>query len=360
VSGVPSAGAGGPRAAAGGRSWGEILADEAAGYAGVAMANIAREFPVIVVHLQEGPDDPAPRVREQNPVFFGSLDWHSCVEMHWVLARLLRVAGDKVPAGEVRAVLDAQLSADGLAAEAAWAAGSGANWERPYGWGWALTLADELAGWSGDAGARRWSEALAPLTAVLTGRFLDWLETATYPVRHGVHGNSAFGLSRALPWAQRLAAAGQPDLLEAIRGRVLGWFGDDTDYPGQYEPSGHDFLSPALAEAELMATLLGPGEFPAWLTGFLPGLASGSPPALFTPAEVSDASDGQIAHLHGLNASRAWCWRRIAESLPPGDPRAVIALDAAWQHADAALPHVVGSHYMVEHWLAAYAVLLLS
>ena len=342
-----------------GRSWDEVLAGAAAGYAQVALANIEREFPVIVIHLQDGPEDAPPRVRDQNPVFFGSLDWHSCVEMHWLLVRLLRVVPDAVPVAEVRAALDRQFSPDGLAAEAEWAAGSGANWERPYGWGWALTLADELAGWD-DTDARRWSDALAPLAAVLTGRFLDWLDTATYPVRHGVHGNSAFGLSRALPWARHLASAGQPELLDAITAKVLHWFGGDTGYPGQYEPSGHDFLSPALAEAELMACVLPAAEFPGWLSAFLPGLTRGEPAALFTPAEVSDPADGQIAHLHGLNASRAWCWRRIAESLPPGDSRAAVALDAAWQHADASLPHVVGSHYMVEHWLAAYAVLLLS
>ena len=342
-----------------GRSWDEVLAGAAAGYAQVALANIEREFPVIVIHLQDGPEDAPPRVRDQNPVFFGSLDWHSCVEMHWLLVRLLRVVPGGVPVAEVRAALDRQFSPDGLAAEAEWAAGPGANWERPYGWGWALTLADELAGWD-DADARRWSNALAPLAAVLTSRFLDWLATATYPVRHGVHGNSAFGLSRALPWARHLASAGQPELLDAITAKVLHWFGGDTGYPGQYEPSGHDFLSPALAEAELMACVLPAAEFPGWLSAFLPGLTRGEPTALFTPAEVSDPADGQIAHLHGLNASRAWCWRRIAESLPPGDSRAAVALDAAWQHADESLPHVVGSHYMVEHWLAAYAVLLLS
>jgi hypothetical protein len=347
------------------RSWGEVLAAAAAGYAQVAMANIEREFPVIVIHLQEGPDDPAPRVRDRSPVFYGSLDWHSCVEMHWLLARLLRLAGAAeadavpVPAAQARALLGRQFSPEGLAAEAAWAATPGANWERPYGWGWALTLAHETATWD-DPDAQRWSAALAPLAAVLTGRILDWLDAETYPVRHGVHGNSAFGLSRALPWAQHLAAGGQSELLDAITATAQKWFGGDRDCPGQYEPSGHDFLSPSLAEAELMATVLGPEEFPAWLSAFLPGLVSGEPAALFTPAVVSDPSDGQIAHLHGLNASRAWCWRRIAESLPPGDSRAVIALDTAWQHADAALPHVVGSHYMVEHWLAAYAVLLLS
>jgi hypothetical protein len=149
-------------------------------------------------------------------------------------------------------------------------------------------------------------------------------------------------------------------LRDAITAAARRWFGGDAGYPAQFEPSGHDFLSPALTEAELMACVLPDGTFPGWLDGFLPGLAGGQPAALFTPAVVSDASDGQVAHLHGLNASRAWCWRRIAASLPGDDPRVPVALDAARRHAAVSLPHAVGSHYMVEHWLAAYAVLLLS
>jgi hypothetical protein len=201
---------------------------------------------------------------------------------------------------------------------------------------------------------------MAPLAEAITGCFLAWLPKATYPIRYGVHANSAFGLSRALGYARLRAADGDPELLTAITAKALDWFGGDTLYPGGWEPSGHDFLSPALTEAELMAQLLPRDEFAGWLSVFLPGIASGEPGPLFTPAVVSDASDGQIAHLHGLNASRAWCWRRIAESRPAGDPRAEPALAAARIHASAALPHVVGDDYMVEHWLACYAVLLLS
>ena len=149
-------------------------------------------------------------------------------------------------------------------------------------------------------------------------------------------------------------------LAEGITDAAARWYRADAGYPGGWEPSGSDFLSPALTEAELMAQLLTPGDYSDWLTAFLPGIEGGQPLALFEPAIVSDSSDGQIAHLHGLNASRAWCWRRIAESLPPGDERSGPALAAAQVHADTALPHVVGDHYMVEHWLAAYAVLLLT
>jgi len=339
--------------------WSRILRDEAAAYAGVALANIVREFPTMVLDVLDGPDHVLARPRDETPVFYGSFDWHSCVEMHWLLVRLLRVAGDVVPASEIRAALDRQFTAAGLAAEAAAVSGRIGLGQRPYGWGWALALVHETAAWD-DPDAGRWSAAMAPFAEALTGRFLDWLPKATYPVRHGLHPNSAFGMSRALPYARQRARAGDPALLDAIMAKARAWFGADTDYPGRYEPSGHDFLSPALTEAELMARVLPPAEFPAWLDRFLPGITAGQPAALFTPAVVSDSSDGQISHLHGLNASRAWCWRRIAASLPDGDPRTGPALAAAVRHADAALPHVVGDDYMVEHWLACYAVLLLS
>jgi hypothetical protein len=337
----------------------DILHEQAAAYAEVAVVNIGREFPSLLRHLMSGPGDFPTRPSERTPVFYGSLDWHSCVEMHWLLVRLLRLAGDLVSSGEVRALLDAQFTADKLAAEASFVVSADGRHERPYGWAWALALVHEIAS-IGDAQASRWLTAIAPLADALTKGFLDWLPKATYPVRHGVHANSAFGLSVALPFAARQAQAGRPDLAMAIEAKALGWFAGDADYPGSYEPSGHDFLSPALTEAELMSRLLAQPEFADWLAAFLPGIADGEPVTLFTPAVVSDASDGQIAHLHGLNASRAYCWRRIAESLPDGDARIGPALAAARTHLDEALPHVIGDDYMVEHWLPAYAVLALS
>jgi Protein of unknown function (DUF2891) len=337
----------------------DILHEQAAAYAQVALANVSREFPSLLFHLMTGPDDVPGWPAERTPVFYGSLDWHSSVEMHWLLVRLLRLAGDAVPEGEIRAALDTRFTPEKLAAEATFVASEDGRHERPYGWAWALALAHEVAS-LGDADARRWLDAFAPLSDVLIQGFSDWLPKASYPVRHGVHANSAFSFSTAVPFAARLAQAGQPALASAIEAKALAWFEDDTDYPGGYEPSGTDFLSPALTEAELMSRLLAQQEFGDWLAGFLPGTAEGEPATLFTPAVVSDASDGQIAHLHGLNASRAYCWRRIAESLPDGDLRIEPALTAAREHLASALPHVVGDHYMVEHWLAAYAVLALS
>lgn len=332
-----------------------LLADVADQYARIALANIAREFPAGVVHRMTGPGD-FPRPRERNPAFYGSYDWHSCVEMHWLLVRLLRVAGDHVPQRAIRAALNEHLARGPLAAEARFMANPvNAAGQRPYGWGWALTLAHEV-GLLGDADATSWAANLAPLAEAIRRNFLTWLAKSPYPVRYGVHPNSAFGVSRALPYA----TARDPALAEALRAAALRWFVDDADYPGGWEPSGHDFLSPALAEAELMAQLLDTAEFSRWLTGFLPGLAEGEPASLFTPAHVADSSDGQTAHLHGLNLSRAWCWRRLADVLGPDDPRTALMRDAAKQHAEAAFPHVAGDDYMVEHWLACYALLYLT
>ncbi len=339
--------------------WDALLRAGAAGYAAVALANIRREFPSGVYHTMSAPGDYPYRPRARTPVFYGSYDWHSSVAMHWLLARLLRVAADVVPAADIRSALDSQFSPVALAAEADFIGSPSGLAERPYGWGWALALAAECAAVGGPDGPR-WASALAPLADVVTAAFLAWLRKATYPVRHGVHGNSAFGLARALPYARLRAAAGDGALLGAVTGKAQQWFSGDMLYPGSWEPSGQDFLSPALTEAELMAQVLPEPEFSSWLSVFLPGIAGGQPGPLFTPVVVSDASDGQIAHLHGLNASRAWCWRRIAEALPAGDSRAGPALAAARAHAEAALPHVAGDDYMVEHWLACYAVLLLS
>ena len=339
--------------------WRRILRDEADSYARAALANIRREFPGSVRHTMTGPGDFPYRPRARTPVFYGSYDWHSCVQMHWLLVRLLRVAADRVPAREIRSVLGARFEPIALAAEEEFIISPDGLAERPCGWGWALALIHETAGWD-DPSGRKWAAMLAGLGGRLCARFLEWLPRATYPVRHGVHANSAFGLSLALPYAAARGRDGDPALLDAITAKAHAWFGEDMLYPADLEPSGHDFLSPALTEAELMARILPRGEFAEWLGVFLPGIKRGEPVSLFTPAVVPDPSDGGLAHLHGLNASRAWCWRRLAETLPEGDPRTDAAVTAARVHAKAALPHVVGDDYMVEHWLPAYAVLMLS
>jgi hypothetical protein len=336
----------------------DILRARAAGFAATTLTNVRREFPNDMRSLMRRPGDFPHRPKDIHPAFYGCLDWHSCVEMHWLLVRLLRTVPDAVPVADLRAVLDEHLTAAALTTETASFPTHGSR-ARPYGWGWALTLVHELATWD-DQDAQRWAANAAPLADAVTEAFLRWLPAATYPIRRGAHQNSAFGLSRALPYARLRADDGEPALLDAITGAAHRWFDADADYPGGWEPDGADFLSPALCEAELMARLLPSDEFGPWLRRFLPELADGLPAALCTPAVVTDDSDGQIAHLHGLNLSRAWCSTRLADALPADDPRGPVLLASAERHALPELDAVSGSDYMVEHWLAAYAVLYLS
>lgn len=328
-----------------------LLRENAAAYARTALTCIDREYPhlPIVYAVEPGP---YPQHRDQHPAFYGSLDWHSAVEMHWVLVRLLRLAGSALPpslADEVRSGLGAHLTPSNLAREAEFfASAPGRGRERPYGWGWLLTLAHELASWPDPDGAA-WAAAVRPLADVLTANLVGWLPAQTYPVRGGLHANSAFGLLRSYDWAG-------DDLRAAIDDAVRRWYLADTDYPAHYEPSGSDFLSPALAEAELVARVLPAAEFGAWFAAFLPGAASSAPAQLFAPVTVSDPSDGQLAHLAGLNLSRAWSMLAVADALPAGSAAAGALTASAAVHAEAGLPYVVGGDYMVEHWLAAYAV----
>jgi hypothetical protein len=233
------------------------------------------------------------------------------------------------------------------------------SFERPYGWGWALTLAHELTIWEHEL-ARKWLAAIGPLTGAITELFLEWIPKATYPVRLGMHSNSAFGLARSVPWANYLAKHGDDRLSTAITQVARRWYRADQDYPAHYEPGGSDFLSPALAEVDLMSLILERDEFLLWLGQFLPGLSDGYPLSLFEPAYVSDATDGQFAHLHGLNLYRAFVWKQLGEILPADDKRKIRLKTAIEAHAQASLGAVTGSHYMVEHWLACYALLYLS
>ncbi|MFF4598909.1 DUF2891 domain-containing protein [Amycolatopsis sp. NPDC001319] len=328
----------------------QLLA-RAAEYSAAAVRNVRKEFPNDIRSTMRFPGDFPNRPRELYPAFYGCFDWHSCVEMHWLLVRLLRATPRAVPTDDIRTVLNEHLTADALQGEAETFRTNGSR-ARPYGWGWALMLHHEIATWD-DPDARTWAANLAPLSAAVTDAFLGWLPKQTYPVRTGAHNNSAFGLSRALPYAR---SHDDPALLTAIQDAATRWFGTDTDYPAAWEPSGADFLSAALTEAELQASLLPADEFTAWFDRFLPEL----PDALLTPATVSDDSDGQLAHLRGLNLSRAWCWLRVADRLPAADPRKPLLTRAAEAHADPELDHVSGSDYMVEHWLACYAVLYLT
>lgn len=283
--------------------------------------------------------------REMHPVFYGSFDWHSCVHSHWLLARILRRYPNGPAAPAIRAHFDAALMPEAVANEVAYlAAPTARGFKRPYGWGWLLKLAAELE----LLPEPRWAIALDPLARVFARRWTDFLPLATYPVRVGTHFNTAFGLLMAADWAE----TADPALFDLLQQTAWRWYGADRDCPAWGEPSGDDFLSGTLIEAACMRRLLPAERFAPWFQAFLPILAKGQPAVLFKPAIVTDRTDGKLAHLDGLNLSRAWCLRTLADDAP-------IVLAAADAHLAAGLPYIVGD-YMGEHWLASFAALALD
>ena len=333
-----------------------LTAELASGFAHIALDNIVREFPNKLDHVLNGAADVA-SPRELHPAFYGSYDWHSCVHMHWLLARVLRIVDGLPEAAAIERRFDAHLSREAIAGEVAYLArASTQTFERTYGWAWLLKLAHELGRGSGD-GFARWSANIAPLADAFVARYLDWLPRASHPLRIGMHVNTAFGLALALDYAR---FTGEEALAQACEARALDWYGADRDYPAAWEPSGADFFSPALIEADLMRRVLPAEAFAAWLSGFLPRLADGAPATLFAPATPSDRSDGQIVHLDGLNLSRAWCYGGIAAALPRDDRRVPILEEAADRHVAAGMQGVASGDYMGAHWLASFATLALS
>ena len=319
--------------------------------ASLALAHVRREYPNKLDHVLSGPDDlRAPSAL--HPIFYGSFDWHSNVHGYWLLATLRRQCPTLSEASRIRELFDEQFTAAKVAAEVAYLnEPSRGTFERPYGWAWLLMLAAELTRDETEEG-RRWSAALRPLADAFVRRFREFLPKAAYPVRVGTHFNTAFALALASEYA---ATIGDGDLAALLRDKATSWYANDVDCQA-WEPGGDDFLSSALIEAECMRRLLDRQAWSAWMDRFLPRLAAREPRALFVPVDVSDRSDGKIAHLDGLNLSRAWCWRSIASSWDASDPRRAIALNAAEDHLAASLPHVAGD-YAGEHWLATYALL---
>jgi hypothetical protein len=317
------------------------------------LKHVTREYPNKLDHTLNGPLD-LNEPHDLHPVFFGSFDWHSCVHGYWLLATVLRLFPEVREAPEIKALFDAQLTPSKVETEVEFLDQPlRGTWERPYGWAWLLMLAAEL-GRHHSADGKRWNETLTPLSTAFEERFLSFLPKATYPTRVGTHFNSAFAVTLALEYSKTASSKALGTLLEK---KARDWYAGDADCQA-WEPGGDDFLSPALIEAECMRRVLPANEFSLWLDRFLPHLAHKEPASLFTPATVSDRSDGKIAHLDGVNLSRAWCWRWIATGWPAGDPRRSIALDAADAHLAASLPHVAGD-YMGEHWLATFALLAL-
>ena len=325
-----------------------LTSDLAAGFARLTLGHLGRQYPYKMDHVLAGPEDARPPI-EFHPIFHGSYDWHSCVHGWWQVMRIARLFPDLPEAAAIRARADAMLVPDKVSGELAYLARpTSAGFERPYGWAWLLALHGELV-----RHEATWAAALEPLARAFADRFHAFLPKLTYPIRVGTHFNTSFALTLAHGWAQEH----DPPLATLIADRAHAWFTEDRDCQA-WEPGGDEFLSSALCEANLMARLLPRPDFTAWFEGFLPRLASGEPATLFTPALVSDRSDGKIAHLDGVNLSRGWCWRAIAAHLAP-HPLVPALEQVAERHVAASLPHLADD-YMGSHWLATFALLALE
>ena len=311
-------------------------AELASRFAGIALGHVRQEYPHKLDHVLAGDEDALPP-RVLHPIFFGSFDWHSCAHGWWTLLTLRRLFPEIAEAGRIAELADDSFTADKVAAELAYLERPTAGgFERPYGWAWLLYLHLETSRHED----RGWAAELEPLAQAFAERLRRYLDILTYPIRTGTHFNTAFALILSAEWAAEF----DPALARLIGDRSLHWFGRDRDCQA-WEPGGDDFLSSALIEALCMKRTH-PALFKEWFARFLPRIAQHEPVTLFAPATVSDRSDGKIAHLDGLNLSRAWCWREL------GFP------EHAAPHLDAALPHVAGD-YAGEHWLASFALLAL-
>jgi len=333
-----------------------LTREQASHFAQLALKCIQKEYPNKPEHVINAQSDVlSPRIL--HPAFYGCYDWHSSVHGHWMLVRLLRLFPSLPEAQEIRSGLNANLSAESIAVEVAYLKQPNRqSFERTYGWAWLLKLAEELHSWN-DTDGRTWFRNLQPLAEALVNQYIVFMPKQTDPIRTGVHPNTAFGLAFAMDYAQTV---GNQKLESLIAERSRTYFGRDVNYPASWEPGGEDFFSPALMEADLMRRVMNPAAFRRWFHRFLPQLNSNQPAALLHPAVVTDRTDPKLVHLDGLNLSRAWCMRSIARALPLNDPARRILAESARLHARDALAHVASGDYAGEHWLASFAVYLLS
>jgi hypothetical protein len=333
-------------------------------FAGLALDCVGREYPNKIQHVLQGDGDARPP-RELTPAFFGCYDWHSAVHGHWLLLRLLRTGPQGPWRGPARAALERSLTEAHLRAEVAYLEAEGrAAWERPYGLAWLLQLAAELRAFD-DPDARRWAAAIEPLEAAVERRLAAWLPKLSHPNRSGEHAQTAFAMGLMLDWARQ---RGRAAFAELVAERARAFHAADRGWPLRFEPGGQDFLSPGLAAADLMRRVMPEVEFAAWLGRALPDLpldlAPQGPldggPGFLPVAVATDRADGKLAHLDGLNLSRAWMLEGIASGLPSADPRLPALRAAAVAHREAGLAAVTGEHYAGGHWLGSFAVYLVT
>jgi len=329
----------------------------AARFADLALACVHQEYPNKIAHVLASDADARPP-RELTPAFYGCYDWHSSVHGHWLLARLARLLPDAPLAAPARAALARSLTPENVAGEVAYLAGEGrVAFERPYGLAWLLQLHAELREWD-DPGARAWARTLDPLAAAAAARLLEWMPKLSHPIRIGEHDQTAFSFALVHDWARTV---GDEAMLGSLDERVRSLYLADRGCPLAYEPSGQDFLSPCLGEADLVRRFLAPEEFAAWLSAFLPTLpVEDDGGAWLPPAVVADPADPKLGHLIGLNLSRAWMLEGIAAALPSGDARLAALHAAAAAHREAGLPAVSGEHYEGGHWLGSFATYLVT
>ncbi len=323
-------------------------------FAGLALKCLHQEYPNHISHTMDGDADARPP-RELTPAFYGCYDWHSDVHGHWLLVRLLRLFPDASFAPTARTELARGLTAENMAGELAYLKRADrAPFERPYGLAWLLQLSAELRAWK-DPQGQQWAGVLRGLESEAASRLKDWLPKLHYPIRVGEHDQTAFSFGLIWDWA---GAVGDTQMRTLLTDAARRFYLDDRNCPLNYEPSGEDFLSPCLAEADFMRRVLDPSAYARWLTGFLPGIPQSPSGSWLQPAVVTDRSDPKLAHLDGLNLSRAWMLEGIAQGLPSGDRRASVLREVAERHRAAALPWVTGEHYEGGHWLGTFAVYL--
>lgn len=330
----------------------DLSIDAAGRFASLALECLHREYPNKIAHVLASDADAKPP-RQLTPAFFGCYDWHSSVHGHWLLARAVRSYPDAPFAIAARAALARSLTPQNIAVETAYLQTEGrASFERPYGLAWLLQLAAELHQWD-DPQARQWSAALAPLEQEAAARIAGWLPKLRYPIRVGEHDQTAFAFGLIWDWAQTTRHQAMEQLL---RSKAEQFYLADRDCPLNYEPSGQDFLSPCLAEADFMRRVLASKQFAQWLDAFLPQIGRDGTTHWLPPAEITDRSDPKLAHLDGLNLSRAWMLEGIARGLHADDKRIRSLRAAAAQHRDVSLGAVTGEHYVGSHWLGSFAL----
>ena len=322
----------------------------------MAAAAIHREYPYHLLLVVTRDDDVA-TPRALTPAFMGSFDWHSAVHGHWCLARAARTFPQAPWATKARLAMATTLSEQKLAAEERFLSREGqGRFELPYGMAWLLQLASELRAWN-DPEAQQWSAWLQPLEQLAAARLLGYLDHLPTPVRSGEHSQSAFAAGLFLDWAR---ATDNADLVARISERVVALYAQDRDAPLRYEPSGYDFLSPILGEADLMRRAMGASSFGPWLTRFLPAAEDAAFAGWLKPVVSPDPSDGKLSHLDGLNLSRAWMLRGIVKALPEGHPLRTTLAAAAAAHTRVGLEGAQTQHYAGSHWLGSFAMYLLT